>query len=184
MRIDIISGLSSRVADLTRLWGDYRDFWNHRNAGSESAADVPASTPEPRKQALLHPRRGSLWFSANALRNASRRLPDTNNNRVGKDEQSGNPGLGASRREDPEAVEPIPRNIPGESPIRPDKPKARLLSEPVYDRQSFPAKQETGAPTANDRARDLSSYAKQAVNQRAAFFHLLEKKLKEIPFLR
>lgn len=135
MPIMPVTGQVTRLKGLTRLWSDFRDYWDRRDTQSQSASEVPTPPAAPPKQALPNFRQGTRNFLV-LMRSMGR--TNRNNGKAATNIQLEAPGLAAEAQEDHgtrKAIVPIPKNAPGELPIKPEKPKNHLLANTAEQQQ-------------------------------------------------
>jgi len=118
----------SRVKYLTRLWTDYNNLWNRKEAKSHSLGEPSLPPAEPPKQAIHNLKRGSRWFFV-FQKSLSGRAAQRNGGKTATLSRPDASGLPIERQEDQDdhrIVEAIPKNTPGERPIKPEKLRKRL----------------------------------------------------------
>lgn len=169
MPINIVSGLTNRLAGLVQVWSDYRDLYDRKTAAEEAAAPQHSPVENP-QQALVHPSRGARWFAACFPRVLQRRT--TNPNAAAKAlaaEHLDASGFHDDAYADHEPVLPVPRNERGDQPIEAERAKTLRTGEaPECEDVATPL---LGHEMAWRRyTENLSDIARKAIGQRIGFF--------------
>lgn len=147
-----VTGQVSRLSGLTRLWSDFRNYWDRRDAQSQSASEVPTPPAAPLKQALPNFRLGTRGFLA--LQRSMGRA--RNNGKTATNIHLEAAGLAVEKQEEHgthKAIVPIPKNAPGELPIKPEKPKDRLVANTTDGQQQPAMKRSSSSKRKQKRAK-------------------------------
>jgi hypothetical protein len=182
MFIPRVSSYVSRAINLAKVWTDYRDYMDQRDAKLEPPAEAPAAPLERPKQAVHHPSHGSRWFSMSFARSMPRRVLNTGSAKPGVDGHREGPAAAASQRTEHKIVEAIPANDRSEQAVQTEKVRIRPYVDTVSTGRSAVAKtlvEDAQYGNGLDKAT-----AANAIRQRTNFLILLERKLGGVSLFR
>jgi hypothetical protein len=141
--------------NLVRFWADYKNSWNRKDPQSGAPDDAPPLPIENPKQAIHNRRNGSRWFMALQKSFPGRKTQKNADKSVANAHASEAAIEKPEDQDDHKVIAPIPKNIPGDQPIKPEKSTSRLIPETeLFFDQQQPAMTPSDTPM---RKRETSS---------------------------